>query len=84
MEEKMKGGEDEVSVLEGKLNDMTDLITKAGGAAGILTVAILLFRFAMGFMNQECCKEVRMRVLACGHARAPWILNISCGCNWKA
>ena len=58
MEEKMKSGEDDESVLEAKLNDMTDLITKAGAAAGILTVAILLFRFAMGFLNHECCKEV--------------------------
>jgi Ca2+-transporting ATPase len=58
MEEKMKEDEESDSVLQTKLNAMTDLITKAGAAAGGVTVGILLLRFALGFMNQACCKEV--------------------------
>jgi len=57
MEEKMKEDEESDSVLQTKLNAMTDLITKAGMAAGGVTVGILLFRFALGFLNQACCKE---------------------------
>jgi magnesium-transporting ATPase (P-type) len=58
MEEKMREGEDEKTVLQSKLDDMTELITKAGAVAGGVTVGILLIRFAMSFVNKVCCKEV--------------------------
>eukprot|EP00283_Hemiselmis_rufescens_P003929 CAMPEP_0173418082 /NCGR_PEP_ID=MMETSP1357-20121228/310_1 /TAXON_ID=77926 /ORGANISM="Hemiselmis rufescens, Strain PCC563" /LENGTH=1081 /DNA_ID=CAMNT_0014380511 /DNA_START=137 /DNA_END=3382 /DNA_ORIENTATION=- len=57
MEEKMKEDESEKSVLQQKLDDMTDLITKVGAGAGALTVAVLLVRFALAFYQGACCKE---------------------------
>jgi len=57
MEEKMKEDEQEKSVLQQKLDDMTDLITKVGMGAGVLTVLVLLFRFAVAFYSGACCKE---------------------------
>mmetsp|Transcript_43410 Transcript_43410/g.88814 ORF Transcript_43410/g.88814 Transcript_43410/m.88814 type:complete len:1057 (+) Transcript_43410:288-3458(+) len=57
MEEKMKEEEEEKSVLQVKLDNMTTLITKVGGLAGGLTVAVLLVRFAIAFWAGQCCKE---------------------------
>ena len=57
MEQKMQEDEDEKTVLQKKLDDMTELITKAGAIAGCVTVGILLIRFALAFMNKACCKE---------------------------
>jgi P-type E1-E2 ATPase len=58
MTKKMEEEEDEKTVLQTKLDDMTELITKAGAVAGCCTVGILLIRFALAFMNHACCKEV--------------------------
>ena len=58
MEQKMAEDEDEKTVLQSKLDDMTDLITKAGAVAGAVTVGILLVRFGLAFASQACCKEV--------------------------
>ncbi|EKX52947.1 hypothetical protein GUITHDRAFT_161121 [Guillardia theta CCMP2712] len=57
MEEKMREEEEEKSVLQQKLDKMTELITKAGAIAGGMTVAILLLRFVIAFANKDCCKE---------------------------
>jgi Ca2+-transporting ATPase len=57
MTKKMEEEEDEKTVLQTKLDDMTELITKAGAVAGCCTVGILLLRFALAFMNHACCKE---------------------------
>jgi len=57
MEQKMAEDEDEKTVLQSKLDDMTELITKAGAVAGGVTVGILLIRFALAFVNKSCCKE---------------------------
>ena len=57
MESKMAEDEQERTVLQTKLDDMTDLITKAGAVAGCVTVAILLIRFVLAFINKACCKE---------------------------
>ena len=46
-------------MLQTKLDDMTELITKAGAVAGGVTVGILLVRFALAFMNHACCKVCR-------------------------
>eukprot|EP00285_Hemiselmis_virescens_P009234 CAMPEP_0173407858 /NCGR_PEP_ID=MMETSP1356-20130122/68224_1 /TAXON_ID=77927 ORGANISM="Hemiselmis virescens, Strain PCC157" /NCGR_SAMPLE_ID=MMETSP1356 /ASSEMBLY_ACC=CAM_ASM_000847 /LENGTH=470 /DNA_ID=CAMNT_0014369085 /DNA_START=69 /DNA_END=1478 /DNA_ORIENTATION=+ len=57
MVEKMNEDDDDKSVLQTKLDDMTALITRAGAIAGALTVLVLLVRFAMAFWDKSCCKE---------------------------
>lgn len=69
MEEKMKEDEQEKSVLQSKLDDMTDLITKVGAGAGVLTILVLLLRLAIGFAQKQCCMEV-------------WDHSIHCKCSF--
>jgi len=50
-------GEHSKSILQEKLDDMTDLITQVGAGAALLTVGVLALRMYLGFQNGLCCKE---------------------------
>lgn len=45
------------SILQEKLDDMTDLITQVGAGAAFLTVGVLAVRMYLGFQSGLCCKE---------------------------
>jgi Ca2+ transporting ATPase len=46
-----------LSVLQQKLDDMTDVITKAGAGFAVATVMILCMRMMWSFHMGHCCKE---------------------------
>jgi Ca2+-transporting ATPase len=45
------------SILQEKLDDMTEFITQVGASAAVLTVAVLAVRMYLAFQQQLCCKE---------------------------
>mmetsp|Transcript_11061 Transcript_11061/g.26844 ORF Transcript_11061/g.26844 Transcript_11061/m.26844 type:complete len:1113 (+) Transcript_11061:185-3523(+) len=57
MEEKMKEAEPGRSILQKKLDAMTDLITTVSMYVSIALVVILLLRMAYAFYSQKCCFE---------------------------
>eukprot|EP00291_Cryptomonas_curvata_P024180 CAMPEP_0172171232 /NCGR_PEP_ID=MMETSP1050-20130122/11774_1 /TAXON_ID=233186 /ORGANISM="Cryptomonas curvata, Strain CCAP979/52" /LENGTH=1025 /DNA_ID=CAMNT_0012842633 /DNA_START=72 /DNA_END=3146 /DNA_ORIENTATION=- len=57
MEEKMKEAEAGRSILQKKLDSMTDLITNVSMYVSILLVIILSLRMAYSFHTKQCCME---------------------------
>jgi calcium-translocating P-type ATPase len=57
MEEKMKEAEPGRSILQKKLDAMTDLITTVSMYVSIALVVVLLLRMAYAFYSQKCCFE---------------------------
>jgi magnesium-transporting ATPase (P-type) len=45
------------SILQEKLDEMTELITHVGAGAAVITVAVLAIRMYLGFQQDLCCKE---------------------------
>jgi L-cystine uptake protein TcyP (sodium:dicarboxylate symporter family) len=59
MEEKMKEAEHGRSILQKKLDAMTDLITSVSRYVSIALVLILCARMAYAFHTKKCCMEAR-------------------------
>ena len=57
MEEKMKEAESGRSILQKKLDAMTDLITSVSMYVSILLVIILCLRMGYAFYTKQCCME---------------------------
>jgi P-type Ca2+ transporter type 2C len=62
MEQKMKEAEHGRSILQKKLDAMTDLITSVSMYVSIALVIILCARMAFAFHSKKCCMEVTLPV----------------------